>query len=187
MTQPTQAEIFAALSAQSSSSFNRSQPPTSTYQSFEQDQNQDPVTQLTIAESENGKKANSRRIYCPRDGCGSVILLDGVGEWIDVNEGNVLPHDPSSPFPPPSSSHASYWYIPTGPFSFENVGFSRPDQTNFNPLPSHTPKDIQGEITGKVKYLICAECDLGPLGWSFDGGKAAWLDVRRVRYGEVKK
>ncbi|WRT63216.1 uncharacterized protein IL334_000119 [Kwoniella shivajii] len=176
MSQPTQAEIFAALSAQSSGSFKRSQPPTQPYTAFDSDSN--PKDQLTT--SQNGKIMNSKRIYCPREGCGSVILLDGIGEWVEV-EGSILPDDPTSPFPSSSSPHA-YWSIPSGPFAFENIGFSRPDISN--PLPAFTPKDVPGQ--GKVKWLICAECDLGPLGWSYEGGKGAWLDIKRLRYGEKK-
>jgi hypothetical protein len=37
---------------------------------------------------------------------------------------------------------------------------------------------------GKVKWLICAECDLGPVGWSFEGGKESWVAVERVRYAK---
>ena len=36
-----------------------------------------------------------------------------------------------------------------------------------------------------MKWLICAECDLGPLGWGFEGGKEAWVGVERVRYGPL--
>jgi hypothetical protein len=34
-----------------------------------------------------------------------------------------------------------------------------------------------------LKYVTCAECDMGPVGWSIEGGKEAWLGVERVRYG----
>jgi hypothetical protein len=43
-------------------------------------------------------------------------------------------------------------------------------------------KAVGGDGKGKVKWLICAECDLGPLGWGFEGGQEAWVDMRRVRY-----
>ncbi|WWC90186.1 uncharacterized protein L201_005119 [Kwoniella dendrophila CBS 6074] len=193
MSQPSQAEIFAALQAQSSGSFKRNQPKTFTYDSFLQQQQEEdssikPIDQL-VNKSESLKgdqRLNNRRIYCPRDGCGSLILMDGVGDLIQIEEGSILPDDPASPFSQ-SSKPYSYWYISSGPFAFENIGFSRPDKTNLNPLPTYTPNDINDKTQGKVKYLICAECDLGPLGWSFDGGKAAWLDCKRVRYGEEKK
>lgn len=34
----------------------------------------------------------------------------------------------------------------------------------------------------KLKLLIRAECDLGPLGWYEEGGSEFWLAVSRVRY-----
>ncbi|WWC57598.1 uncharacterized protein I303_100130 [Kwoniella dejecticola CBS 10117] len=178
-TQPTQAEIFAALSAQASSSSSRPKPSTSTFESFASS----PIEQLTSAStsSTGKKKVNTRKIYCPREQCSSIILLDGVAELVEV-EGSILPDESSSPFPAPSSPHV-YWSIPSGPFAFENIGFSRPDTSN--PLPPFAPKDVPGEGEGRVKWLICAECDLGPLGWSFEGGKGAWLDVKRLRYGEI--
>jgi hypothetical protein len=40
---------------------------------------------------------------------------------------------------------------------------------------------------GKVKWLICAECDLGPVGWSFEGGKESWVAMERVRYAKPVK
>jgi len=37
--------------------------------------------------------------------------------------------------------------------------------------------------TQRLKLLACAECDLGPLGWSEEGGSEYWLACSRVRYG----
>lgn len=62
--------------------------------------------------------------------------------------------------------------------AFENIGYSRPSDKT---LPSDAPGMESGK---KVKWLICAECDLGPVGWSFEGGQESWLDVGRLRYGE---
>ena len=62
--------------------------------------------------------------------------------------------------------------------TFENIGFSK---TSTKTLPEGAPG--LSEAQGKVKFLICAECDLGPIGWSFEGGTEAWLAVERVRYG----
>ncbi|WVR03047.1 hypothetical protein IAU60_000036 [Kwoniella sp. DSM 27419] len=176
MSEPSQADIFAALQAQSSGSFRRSPPATSPYSTF----SQDPKGEL--ATGEEGKACtNSRRLYCFREGCGSVILSEGVGEWLEL-EGAALPNDPASPFPETPSN--VYWHIPGAPFAFDNIGFSRPDVSNPNPLPSFAPRDVEGQ--GKVKWLICAECDLGPVGWSWEGGKSAWVAADRVRYGPKK-
>jgi hypothetical protein len=77
-----------------------------------------------------------------------------------------------------SASSQPYWFIDSSPMGFENVGFSR------NLPPSHVLP--AGLPTGNLKYLICADCDLGPLGWTTDGSKEAWLGVERVGYGPVE-
>jgi hypothetical protein len=47
--------------------------------------------------------------------------------------------------------------------AFENVGFSRAGP-------------------GGVKYLVCAECELGPLGWADQARGEFWVAVERVGY-----
>ncbi|KAL7412374.1 Mss4-like protein [Mrakia frigida] len=133
---------------------------------------------------------NNVGIYCPREGCGCLILRKGDAEWREDGEGGM--YDSSGPFvaPPASSSDTSssspntssdsspsttpYWLVSNSPFGFENAGFSRN-------VPSSI-KDTKGSDL-KLKYLICADCDLGPLGWSTEGGKEAWVAVERVGYG----
>ena len=34
----------------------------------------------------------------------------------------------------------------------------------------------------QIKFLICADCDVGPLGWCEEGGKEFWLACSRVKY-----
>ncbi|WVQ82896.1 hypothetical protein IAT38_005032 [Cryptococcus sp. DSM 104549] len=189
--QPSQADIFAALTAQAAS--RSAPPPTSPYSTFAPDPYalltsspaSVPSSDVPSAESQQGR-TNTRKVYCPREECGSVIMQPGVGAWVEV-DGPVLPQDPSSPFPAPHllpSSRYPLWYIPTGPFAFDNIGFSRPDASTA--LPAHAPTPTSG-AGGKVKWLICAECDLGPVGWSYEGAQDCWVAVERVRYGEGNK
>ncbi|KAK8844762.1 hypothetical protein IAR55_006612 [Kwoniella newhampshirensis] len=182
MTQPSQADIFAALTAQAQAPLRRDSPSTSPYSAFLNPLN-DLLTTTSTSLKVGSKQVNTRRIYCPREGCGSWILSEGVGEWVTV-DGPVLPTDPSSPFPPSPAlpSGTPLWHISSSPFAFDNIGFSKPDLSTA--LPPHTP-GLQSN--SQVKWLICAECDLGPLGWSYEGGKEAWLAVERVKYGEIKK
>lgn len=48
-------------------------------------------------------------------------------------------------------------------YTFENVGFS---------------KDV-----GKIKYLICADCEIGPIGWhNLDNKKCFYIALNRVKH-----
>ncbi|KLT46507.1 Mss4-like protein [Cutaneotrichosporon oleaginosum] len=128
---------------------------------------------LTTKGSFDGALINTRRLICPREGCGCVILRAKNSSWEEC-DGDILPHDSAAPFSP--SAHA-YWRVDGGPYTFENIGYSRNVDAT---LPSGAP----GAGAGKVKWLICAECDMGPLGWSTEGGDSSWVAVERVRYGQ---
>ncbi|CDZ96220.1 Guanine nucleotide exchange factor [Phaffia rhodozyma] len=129
-------------------------------------------------------RTNLFAIYCPRDGCGCMLLRKGDAKWV-IGQAGL--YDESGPFLPPpllsSSSHTSqtaYWEIDNSPFGFENAGFSRniPDSI----ARSEAVQKALGSGAKKLKYLICADCDLGPLGWTLDGSKQAQLGVERVGY-----
>lgn len=192
MSQLSQQALLAALAAQSS----RPRPATIPYSALGPSQLKSEAT-----------SANSRTLHCPREGCGSLLLQPGGGVWADLQASVVcsslrvdcpanahvtdtchiqLPDDPSSPFPAAAAPHA-VWHVASGPFAFDNIGFSRPDAATT--LPPHTPSGAGSEQRadkGKVKWLICADCDLGPLGWTYEGERDAWLAVERVGYGESK-
>ncbi|OCF41023.1 hypothetical protein I317_05134 [Kwoniella heveanensis CBS 569] len=216
-SEPSQADIFAALAAQASGTFprpgqnTRKSPFAEFVESAAGGGGPSPQEALTSSSNLKGTGTNNRRIYCTRAGCGSVILSEGVADWT-VFEGAVLPDDPASPFPSSkpaessgsSTSGAPHWHVPQSPFSFDNIGFSKPDLNNPDPLPSFVPRPGQkqyqvpvqeGPMTApgagsggaKVKWLICAECDLGPIGWSWEGGNEAWLVADRVTYGELRQ
>ncbi|KAL1405349.1 hypothetical protein Q8F55_008980 [Vanrija albida] len=176
--QPSQDAILAALAAQSTAT-RRAPPQTKGYAELAAGA---PASLTTGLEAAGGADAlvNSRKIYCPRGGCNAVVLQPGVGEWVEAEPG-ILPTHPGSPFPAESST-AAYWLVRGSPFAFDNVGFSRPDAAAA--LPDFAPGADAGK---KVKWLICAECDLGPLGWSFEGGSDAWLAVDRLRYAAEPK
>ncbi|TXT04852.1 hypothetical protein VHUM_03935 [Vanrija humicola] len=173
MAQPTQKALLAALAAQSS----RPAPATKAFNELTTAD----LTTSTSTDAGADALTNSRKLYCPRGGCGAVILQPGAGEWLEAEPG-ILPAAPGSPFPAESTT-VGYWYVRGSPFAFDNIGFSRPDAAAA--LPDYAPG--VAEAGGKVKWLICAECDLGPLGWSFEGGSEAWLAVDRLRYAAEPK
>lgn len=54
----------------------------------------------------------------------------------------------------------THWFV-DDMFTFENVGFT---------------KDV-----GRIKYLICADCEIGPIGWHcLDDKKGFYIAVERV-------
>jgi hypothetical protein len=54
---------------------------------------------------------------------------------------------------------------------FENIAFSRP-VANTDLKSNEKP----------IKFLACADCDIGPLGWCYDGFPEFWLAAPRVAY-----
>ena len=57
---------------------------------------------------------------------------------------------------------SSHWLV-DDMYTFENVGFTN---------------DV-----GRVKYLICADCEIGPIGWhSLDDKKSFYIALERVNH-----
>ncbi|KAJ3916197.1 Mss4-like protein [Lentinula edodes] len=134
---------------------------------------------IDVSESTDGEKINKYDLLCPRAECGSVILKRGVaalkereshGQFSQI-EPSDIPIHPLLPQLPSASEFTQWWLITPNPMQFENVGFSRPVESL-----SLSPSGR------KLKLLICAECDLGPLGWSEEGGTEFWLACSRVGY-----
>ncbi|KZS93426.1 Mss4-like protein [Sistotremastrum niveocremeum HHB9708] len=115
---------------------------------------------------------NAHDLICPRVGCGSIILKCGVADLaIPSPEPQLPPELPRLPDPWTglNANHEEWWLITPSPMSFENVSFSKPTQS-------------QGGSSTPIKYLGCAECDLGPLGWCKATGGEFWLAPSRVGY-----
>lgn len=96
-----------------------------------------------------------------------------------------LPALPTLISAPPSIDHTptlgGYWSLPS-PLSFENVGFSR----NTRPPATNAPSTSVVSTTAppaQVKYLICADCDHGPLGWHDTEGRDLGLEVAAENEG----
>ncbi|KAJ1305177.1 hypothetical protein OPQ81_000208 [Rhizoctonia solani] len=138
--QPSQAAVLAALQAQST----HPKLPQRAYISFE-----NPSTDLTY--EDQSVQYNAFKLTCPRPQCGSLILLRGVGTWLPAHHTTTHPEIFTSPQPEfPASlpdGPTGWWLVKPSPMQFENIGFSR---------------TVGGD--GGIKYLSCAECDLGPLG-----------------------
>ncbi|XP_054711396.1 guanine nucleotide exchange factor MSS4-like [Uloborus diversus] len=102
---------------------------------------------------------NVKQIKCQR--CPSTILVPGTATLVE-NE-FVLP-DPqlkSENKEIPDENSKKYWCV-DNMYAFENVGFS---------------KNVDG-----VKYLICADCEIGPIGWHDSNTKLSYVSLSKVSY-----
>ncbi|KAJ3773939.1 Mss4-like protein [Lentinula raphanica] len=157
--------LWEALQASSSS---KSRPDAHPLSSFSNG-----VADMT--ESIDGEATNKHDLLCPRPECRSIIVKKGVATLKERQSIQIEPSDiPIHPLLPPlpSSSESMHWWLITpSPMSFENIGFSRPVES--------IPLSPSGKL---FKLLACAECDLGPLGWSEEQGTEFWLACSRVAY-----
>nr|GAT46053.1 acyl-CoA N-acyltransferase [Mycena chlorophos] len=167
--------VLEALAASSS----RPKPPSRILASFaeEHDGADGLLTGISMPEPASGVLVNKYDLLCPRPGCGSVILRTGVGKLVSdrpsvqmTPSGHAENATPATatllpPLPDPPAL-CDWWLVGPTPMEFENVGFTNATSHGATPM----------------KLLTCAECDLGPLGWSEVGGTEFWLACARVAY-----
>jgi len=125
-----------------------------------------------VSDDGQGTLKNKYDILCPRDGCGSVILTSGAASLVErasvqLDQPGNTSASPLAPLPPPPVT-INWWLVTPNVMTFENIGF--------------TNSIISEAASKKIKLLICAECDLGPLGWCEEGGSEFWLASSRVGY-----
>ncbi|KAK1152677.1 hypothetical protein AOXY_G30778 [Acipenser oxyrinchus oxyrinchus] len=114
--------------------------------------------------SEDGK--NAKTVLCQR--CGSKVLCPGMALFAEKEL--FLPAMMKKRSTPGSLGEGSvsgeqlkdHWLV-DDMYAFENVGFT---------------KDV-----GNVKYLICADCEVGPIGWHcLDDKKSFYVALERVKH-----
>lgn len=136
---------------------------------------------------EHGRNKDS--LYCPRGACKCLLLKAGAAFWVERSvapvcfsfrvfsfekarltdqaqllDQTVKPTPCPPDFPPPvdpEQSMIGYWSAqPPSALTFENVGFSK--------------------SLGSIKFLTCADCDCGPLGWHDTQGADLARDVEKL-------
>ncbi|KIP11303.1 hypothetical protein PHLGIDRAFT_141530 [Phlebiopsis gigantea 11061_1 CR5-6] len=128
------------------------------------------VDDVVAQSPSSSARTNKFDLLCPRSGCGSVILKNGVATLVERESLQLEPAGSNgtlAPLPDPPST-LQWWRVTPNAMAFENIGFS---------------KTVLRESDSKrLKLLSCAECDLGPLGWCEEGGSEFWLPSTRVGY-----
>ncbi|KAH8921796.1 acyl-CoA N-acyltransferase [Atractiella rhizophila] len=107
---------------------------------------------------------NKFDVRCKREGCRSIILKKGTATVV------TRPNRTS-----PESSQTTVLLVPS-PLTFENIGFSKDV-----PLPSSSSSASSSadptQNKNTLKYLTCADCDHGPLGWCETKGRDVGREV----------
>nr|XP_057911879.1 guanine nucleotide exchange factor MSS4 [Doryrhamphus excisus] len=112
--------------------------------------------------SEDGK--NRKSVLCQR--CGSKVLCPGMAVFAErelilpsMRKKSSLSSTDGSVDGDTLSAH---WLVGEM-FDFENVGFTN---------------DV-----GRIKYLICADCEIGPIGWHcLDDKRSYYVAIERVNH-----
>ncbi|KAL0073886.1 Mss4-like protein [Phycomyces blakesleeanus] len=122
----------------------------------------DPLTTIISAEK------NAADLLCPKESCNCIImrkntaiLVERDGEKLSFPEQNLGLDIAQGTETRPEETH--FWKL-KDMMDFENIGFSK--------------------TVGTIKYLSCADCDIGPLGYHDTAvePKEYLVSIRRARY-----
>lgn len=72
---------------------------------------------------------NKFDLLCPREGCGSIILKNGVATLVEHQSLQLEPPTQQNPFLDPiptPPAPAQWWKVTPNAMAFENIGFSKP-------------------------------------------------------------
>lgn len=123
------------------------------------------MSQNDLSELVSETNTNMKNVKCTR--CDSYILSPGVGIFTKIDSGLNVPslrqkRDLTNPNDAEFELLNNFWLVKDA-FSFENIGFTNTVQNK--------------------KYLICADCEIGPLGvQNLDSPNEFYLSVDRVKH-----
>ncbi|XP_076358310.1 RAB interacting factor STRAT [Tachypleus tridentatus] len=92
--------------------------------------------------------------------CPSIILKPGLASTTNIEQFLPFMYQETSSSAPDGETVKQFWCV-DDIYSFENVGFS--------------------STVGKIKYLTCADCEIGPIGWHDLLSKKSYIAPNRVK------
>ncbi|XP_059171222.1 guanine nucleotide exchange factor MSS4-like [Physella acuta] len=109
--------------------------------------------------TEGGK--NKTSIYCQR--CPSLVLSPHQATLVQKEFFLPNMYQKNECAPIEGVTLVDFWHV-ADMLTFDNVGFSK--------------------TVNNIKYLMCADCEVGPIGWhSVQDKKAYYIAVDRVKHG----
>ncbi|KAG4076221.1 hypothetical protein HA402_014770 [Bradysia odoriphaga] len=116
--------------------------------------------------SQIDENRNKNSIYCQY--CDSLMLKPKTASYMEDEFSLPLMHQKKKPTqsqPQPQEMETEnlkhFWRV-KDMFTFENIGFSNTVET--------------------AKYLICADCEMGPVGYQLIGSKECFVALKRVKH-----
>ncbi|KAG2189744.1 hypothetical protein INT46_004805 [Mucor plumbeus] len=117
----------------------------------------DPLERLV---NEFGK--NSADVLCPKENCKCVILRKNAATLVERDGSKLALPESTLSVNSLLDDDTHFWHV-GNMMDFENVGFST--------------------TVGTTKYLSCADCDLGPIGYhDTSDPKEFVISIKRAKY-----
>jgi len=119
------------------------------------------LPQETLDQLRDSDNKNKDQIFCRR--CPSLVLCPKQATLVEKEFflPNMFQKNERAPLE--GVTLVDFWLV-SDMMTFENVGFSR--------------------TVDNIKYLICADCEIGPIGWHSVLDKSAYyIAVDRVKHG----
>lgn len=108
--------------------------------------------------STDGK--NVRSIKCTY--CQSIILMPLSGEYVKTeNQLPLMKQNKNTESDPETETISFFWLVPDM-FTFQNIGFSN--------------------TVGNTKYLTCADCEAGPIGYHDLPTQKSYIAFSRIKH-----
>ena len=110
----------------------------------------------------NDEQKNSKCLTCLR--CDSKILPQNMGTFEkDVEKSLHVMHKKQEDAGI-KKEKLKQFFVVNDMFDFDNIGFTKPVDNN------------------TIKYLICADCEVAPLGWHCISSKKNFVALARVKH-----
>ena len=110
----------------------------------------------------NDEKQNAKALTCLR--CPSKILPEKKGQFVDDIEKELHVMHKKQEDAGVKKEKFKQFYVVNDMFDFDNIGFT---------------KSVDND---SLKYLICADCEVGPLGWHCISTKKNYVALARVKH-----
>ncbi|KAK0047912.1 guanine nucleotide exchange factor MSS4 [Biomphalaria pfeifferi] len=127
--------------------------------SLHSNQNREQSSKLENISDVGGK--NKTKIYCQR--CPSLVLSPRQATLVQKEFFLPNMYQKNECTPIEGVTLVDFWHV-SDMLTFDNVGFSK--------------------TVDNIKYLMCADCEVGPIGWhSVHDKKSYYVAVDRVKHG----